>query len=97
MLSSDESSPWAHIVNLSKNSLVEKGFLKIIDDKKLFKFKKYVYPESGFGDINQDINQAQEFINEFAKNKLLYDPVVKSVAHGIASRREIDTDSSFDD
>jgi hypothetical protein len=95
LLYDDESSPWGQVVVISKNSLVEKGFLFIEKERKnIFSAKRYLYDENKIKEIIPLYEEAEKKLTEFSAKTESYKLVENAVQKGIAARRE---QSSSDD
>ena len=89
LLDSDETSPWGQVVVISKNSLVEKGFLEIEKERKnIFSTKKYFYVENKLKHIDPVYNDTEKNIKLFSANKDIYRLVENAIKNGIGSRQE---------
>ena len=95
LLSDDESSPWGQIVQISKKSLAEKGFLLLEKERKhLFATKKYLYDENKIKEIAPLYEETEKNLARFSAKADIYNLVENAVKKGIAARRE---QSSSDD
>jgi len=95
LLDDDESSPWGQVVNISKNSLVEKGFLMIEKERKnIFTAKRYLYVENKIKEIASLYEEVEKSITQFSAKSEIYQLVRSAVKKGIDARR---AQSSSDD
>lgn len=95
LLDDDESSPWGQIIQISKNSLTEKGFLLIEKERKhIFETKKYLYDEKKIKETVPLYEEVEKNLSQFSAKADIYKLVENAVQKGIAARRE---QSSSDD
>lgn len=95
LLNDDESSPWGQIVQISKNSLVEKGFLIMEKERKnIFTAKRYLYGENNLKGIASSYEEVEKNLKQFYVKADIYKLVENAVQKGIAARR---AQSSSDD
>lgn len=93
LLNSDESSPWGQIVKISKNSLVQKGFLYVEKERKnIFAAKKHLFAEKNIKEITGLKETVEKSLAEFTAKKDVYKMVETAVKNGIAARRETSSD-----
>ena len=89
LLNDDESSPWGQIVNISKNSLVQKEFLFIEKERKnIFSAKRYLYDENKIKEITPLYEEAEKNLTQFSAKADINKLVESAVKKGIASRHE---------
>lgn len=88
LLDDDESSPWGQVVNISKNSLLEKGFLIIEKERKnIFTAKRYLYDnERKITETASFYEEAEKKLVEFSTKADIYKLVENAVKSGIAAR-----------
>lgn len=95
LLGNNESSPWGQIVQISKNSLVQKGLLFIEKERKnIFTVKKHLYNEKSIKEIAFLHEEVEKNLAQFSAKADIYKLVEDAVKKGIASRLE---QSSSDD
>jgi hypothetical protein len=89
LLNDDETSPWGQVIVLSKNSLVEKGFLELEKERKnIFSTIKYLYVENKKDEMTPTYNETEKKLSEFSKTTEGYSILEQAVKSGIASRKE---------
>jgi hypothetical protein len=95
LLDDDESSPWGQVIYISKNSLVQKGFLFIEKERKnIFSAKRYLFGEKNIKEIAPLHEVVEKNLAQFYAKKDIYKLIENAVKNGIASRR---AQSSSDD
>jgi hypothetical protein len=95
LLDDDSSSPAGSVIHISKNSLVEKGFLFIEAERKnIFSTKRYLYDEKKINELLPLYEEAENKLKEFIAKEDNYKLIENAVQKGINARQE---QSSSDD
>lgn len=95
LLNDDESSPWGQMVQISKNSLVQKGFLYVEKERKnIFAAKRHLFGEKNINEATSLKETVEKSLAEFSAKADIYKLVENAVKNGIAARR---AQSSSDD
>jgi len=95
LLRENETSPWGIIINISKKSLVEKGFLnEEVKRKFIVVSKKYYFNEKKIKEVESLYERVRELIGKFSLKVDTYKLVESGVLKGMATRVE---HSSSDD
>jgi len=87
LLDSDETSPWGQVVLISKNSLVEKGYLTLEKEAKLFSVKKYLYGPKDVRELGPSFEEMQKNIERFTRTTN-YKMIEGTISKGLADRQE---------
>ena len=88
LLTSNDVLPWGHIINISKQSLVKKGFISAEQEKRLLgHVTKYRLVPDKVREAEVLINEVETALNGF-KSDAKYTSVAKALSRGIASRVE---------
>jgi len=88
LLDSDEASPWGQAVVITKNSLVEKGYLALEKETKLFRTKKYLYGTRDIRELASKFEEAQHTLAKFVDKTPYYKMIEGEIAKGLADRQE---------
>ena len=93
LLRDDETSPWGMIVRISKDSLLQKGFLKMEEKRaNIFSVKKHLYGEKDRETAREVYEKAENKIKEFTAQNDMYRLSEKVIRKGVASRLEQSSD-----
>ena len=87
LLDDDESSPWGQVINISKNSLMEKEWLAIEKERKnIFTPKRYLYTKKNIKEITSLYDETEKKLKEFSVKEDIYKLVENAVKKSIAAR-----------
>ncbi len=91
ILNDDESSPWGQVINIAKNSLVEKGFLTIEKKQAIFSAKKYFFNQEKVKEVQPLLENVKKSIVSISSDNELYKLLESAVKKGIDARKEQST------
>lgn len=89
LLDDDATSPWGQMILISKNSLVEKGYLFIEKERKnIFSAKRYLFVEKDLAKITSEYELVEKNISQFSTKVDANKMIEKAIKNGISSRIE---------
>lgn len=88
LLTSDDVLPWGDIINISKQSLVKKGFVRAEQEKKFIGYvTKYFLVPDKLGEVEAYVNDVKASLNDYSRD-VKYSFITKAVGKGISARVE---------
>ncbi|MFC1722388.1 hypothetical protein ACFL0C_01925 [Patescibacteria group bacterium] len=87
LLNRNETLHWTHFIDISKNSLVEKGYLNVKEEKRfMHNIKDFSFGTDRLGALETEYSKVKNSLDAFILNTEEYQLVTKRINSGIALR-----------